>query len=235
MPVPSIIHQTWKNYNVPDHWKNYVDKVKALHPNWQYMLWTDDDNNAFVKEEFPQFYPVFQAFEKNIMRADVIRYLIMYKIGGLYLDLDYEMLTPFQYSDKDLVLPLSREFVLGDKRDLLGNCIFASAPGHIFWKNVIDNLKKMPPRVNNYMDVLGATGPAFLTRIFNEGKYSDACLPHRMVFHPPNPSNHYEYIEILQNGVSQGIHHASGSWKEKTFFSRTKNFLKKVAGISEFE
>ncbi|MGZ8557585.1 MAG: glycosyltransferase family 32 protein [Chitinophagaceae bacterium] len=233
MPVPPIIHQTWKNTDVPAHWKKYVDKVKALHPDWQYMLWTDDDNNAFVKDEFPEFYPVFQAFEKNIMRADVIRYLIMYKIGGLYLDMDYEMLKPFQYADKNLVLPYSRQIALGNKWDLLGNCVFASAPNHIFWKKVIEDLQNNPPPADKYIDVENATGPFFLTRIFFEGKYPDAFLPDRLIFHPPTPRNDIEYIKIIQNRVSEGIHHVTGTWREKTILSRTKNLLKRVIGTGE--
>jgi mannosyltransferase OCH1-like enzyme len=235
MPIPLIIHQTWKNKNVPVQWQKYVDKVKELHPGWQYKLWTDDDNNAFVKNDFPEFYPLFEAFPKNIMRADVIRYLIMYKIGGLYLDLDYEMLKPFQYADKDLVLPYSRKISLGDKWDLLGNCIFASAPNQIFWKKMIDDLQKNPPRVNDYMEVLKATGPFFLTRVFDEVNYSHAFLPHRLIFHPPTPRSKNQYNKILQNGISEGIHHVSRTWVEKTISSRIKNLLKRVTGKVEYE
>lgn len=234
MPIPRIIHQTWKSKDVPVQMQKYVDRVKELHPGWQYKLWTDDDNDAFVKKEFPEFYPVFEGFSKNIMRADVIRYLIMYKIGGLYLDLDYEMLKPFQYTDKELVLPFSRKIALGDKRDLLGNCIFASAPHHIFWKNMIDDLQKNPPLVKHYMEVLGATGPFFLTRIFEEGSYSDAFLPDRILFHPPTPGNRRNYINIIQNGISEGIHHVSGTWLEKTLFSRTKNLLYRLVGRLDY-
>jgi len=45
------------------------------------------------------------------MRADVIRYLITYRIGGLYLDLDYEMLQPFRHTDKELMLPGKQEYL----------------------------------------------------------------------------------------------------------------------------
>ena len=54
------------------------------------------------------------------MRADVIRYLIMYKIGGVYLDLDYEVLKPFEFGDHKLILPLNRiasEVVLLDIKE----------------------------------------------------------------------------------------------------------------------
>ncbi len=80
--IPKIIHQTWKNREVPRKWRPLVDRVQALNPDWEYRLWTDVDNDAFVKEEFPGFYPVFRDLSHNIMRADVIRYLLLYRIGG---------------------------------------------------------------------------------------------------------------------------------------------------------
>jgi mannosyltransferase OCH1-like enzyme len=227
MPIPRIIHQTWKNEEIPAKWLKYQNKVKELHPGWQYCLWTDDNNNEFVKKEFPRFYAVYKAFPKNIMRADIIRYLIMYKIGGLYLDLDYEMLKPFQYTGKELVLPVSRNISFGDNRDLLGNCIFASTPGHIFWKNLIEDLQNNPPQVDNYLEVLHTTGPEFLSRIFYAGSYDDAFLPERLMFHPP-VKNKNQYKKIIHNGISEGIHHANGTWREKTIMSRMKNGVKKI-------
>ena len=78
--IPKIIHQTWKTKDVPKKWLSYVNKIQKLNPDWKYVLWTDDDNDAFVKKEFPGFYKIFNGFSRGIMRADVIRYLIMYKI-----------------------------------------------------------------------------------------------------------------------------------------------------------
>ncbi|MBC8046792.1 MAG: hypothetical protein H7Y00_08355 [Fimbriimonadaceae bacterium] len=228
MPIPKIIHQTWKNKEVPVQWLEYQSKVKSLHSDWEYKLWTDTDNETFVKKEFPDFYPVYMSLPKNIMRADVIRYLIMYKIGGLYLDLDYEMLKPFQYADKELVLPVSRSISFGDKMNLLGNCIFGSAPNHIFWKTMIDELQNTPPQINNYLEVLHTTGPDFLTRIFYTAKYEDAFLPERLIFHPPTPKNKNQYKKIIHNGISEGIHHVSGTWREKTILSRMKTGVKKL-------
>lgn len=231
MPIPRIIHQTWKTKEIPAEWLEYQNKVKSLHPGWEYRLWADEDNDEFVKKEFPQFYPVYKAFPKNIMRADVIRYLIMYKIGGLYLDLDYEMLKPFQYADKELVLPVSRDISSRYKKRLLGNCFFASAPGHVFWKHVIDDLQNKPPHVDNYLEVLYTTGPEFLSRVFYEGSYDDAILPERLIFHPSSPRNQRQYNKIIQNGISEGIHHASGSWREKTIMTRMTTGFKKIFHI----
>jgi len=104
--IPKLIHQTWKTDLIPKQWVSLVNKVKELNPDWSYKLWTDKENDEFVRKEFPEFYGIFSLFPRSIMKADVIRYLLMFRFGGVYLDLDYEVLKPFNFGDKLVVLPL---------------------------------------------------------------------------------------------------------------------------------
>ncbi|RKD91694.1 glycosyltransferase family 32 protein [Mangrovibacterium diazotrophicum] len=107
--IPKIIHQTWKDEQIPGEWIPYVDKVKRLNSGWTYKLWTDEAMQKFVEDEFPDFLERYLGFSRNVMRADAFRYLIMYKIGGVYLDLDYEVLKPFDFKDYRVVLPHNRQ------------------------------------------------------------------------------------------------------------------------------
>lgn len=225
--IPKIIHQTWKTDLVPKKWQSFVKTVQELNPDWEYRLWSDEDNDKFVEEEFPEFVDTFRGFSRNIMRADVIRYLIMYKVGGVYLDLDYEMLKPFDFGDHEVVLPLNRAVKHGDPKDELGNCIFASIPGHKFWKDVIDDLQNNPPIVDDYTQIVESTGPRLLTRIYYNNTYEGIFLPDRLVYHPGSPSNSKDVELIKNNGVSLGIHHPWGSWKERWTMTYFKKKLKK--------
>lgn len=132
----------------------------------------------------------------------MIRYMIMYQEGGIYLDLDYEMLKSFDLLNHGLVLPYNRNKNFGDAYDAIGNCIFGSAPGHPYWKYVIDDFKKHldyedffkslsgKPYINRHTTLEEAiTGPGLLTRIFYlyQDKLTDYILPGREVFHPLNP------------------------------------------------
>ena len=84
MGISRIIHQTWKNDIVPDKWKAYQEKVQELHPDWEYRLWTDEHNDAFIKQHYPDLFPLYQDYPKPVMKADVIRYAIMDQMGGLW-------------------------------------------------------------------------------------------------------------------------------------------------------
>ncbi len=226
--IPEIIHQTWKTELIPKQWRGFVDKVKLLNPGWEYRLWTDMDNEEFVKKNYPDLFDVFKGFSRNIMRADVIRYLIMDKIGGVYLDLDYEVIKPFEFEDQIVVLPLNRSIQFGDEKDELGNCIFASVPGHKFWRDVINELIDNPPTVTNYSQIFDATGPLFLTRMYNKYNYPDISTPDRIIFHPPTPKRKKDIPGIKANGVSVGIHHPWGSWKERFTLTHIKLKYKSI-------
>lgn len=223
--IPKIIHQTWKSNKIPWKWKSFVEKVKLMNPDWKYKLWTDDENNTFVYNEFPHFYKTFVGLPQNIMRADVIRYLILSKIGGVYLDLDYEVLQPFEFKKFSLVLPMNRSKKSGDEFDSLGNCIMASAPGHQFWIDVIKDIQENPPNTANYTAVVKATGPLFLSRIYYAGNYSDCWTPERILYHPDTPKNGQDYKNILNSNSSLGIHHGWGSWKDRFSFVYLKRKL----------
>jgi len=225
--IPQIIHQTWKTHDIPKKWLPFANQVKDLNPDWEYKLWTDVDNDDFVKSEYPDFYENFKGFSRGIMRADVIRYLIMYKLGGVYLDLDYEMLQPFDFGSHSIVLPKNRSIAYGDKQDTLGNCIFASEPRHQFWADVISDLKDNPPIVTDYSQIIDATGPGLLTRIYNDHDYKDIYTPDRLIYHPPSPNNRRDIKKIKDNGVSLGIHHPWGSWKERWTLTYLMNKFKK--------
>ena len=46
--IPRIIHQSWKVEQVPDRWLAFQQSWREHHPDYEYRLWTDDANRAFV-------------------------------------------------------------------------------------------------------------------------------------------------------------------------------------------
>jgi mannosyltransferase OCH1-like enzyme len=218
--IPQLIHQTWETERIPKKWNPFVEKVKMLNPGWSYKLWSDQENDEFVKREFPDFYQVFNEFPRKIMKADTIRYLIMYKLGGVYLDLDYEVLKPFDFKLWNIVLPLEENINDGDSIKWIGNCFLASVPGHEFWRDVINDLQTNPPVVTDHSQVIKATGPMLLTRIYNSNNYHDIYTPERIVYVPQLDKKKKDLEKIKNNGVTLGIHHGWGTWRKSTWKER---------------
>ncbi|SPQ96698.1 unnamed protein product (mitochondrion) [Plasmodiophora brassicae] len=115
--IPQIIHQSWRDVHVPARIfgrKDYTDLVPWIqswtknHPAWRYVFWTDKDNYEMVETAMPEYLWVYKRLS-GIMRADFVRYVIMYKIGGVYADLDFESVRPLPDSVTSLDAFLSSE------------------------------------------------------------------------------------------------------------------------------
>ena len=52
------------------------------------QLWTDAGSLEFIKKEYPWFEETFKGYKHPIQRADAIRYFVLAKYGGIYIDLD---------------------------------------------------------------------------------------------------------------------------------------------------
>lgn len=222
--IPRLIHQTAKTRDLPPEVAPYQRTLVALHPGWTYKLWTDEDNLAFVKAEYPDFVGVFTALPRNIMRADVIRYLLMDRLGGMYMDTDYEMLRPFDMTEREIVLPWESDGEGEGPKDKICNSFFASRAGHPFWKMMIDDLRANPPLAPD-ADVESSTGPGFITRVFHKARKQGMELyaPARPLFNPPTPRNQRQHRAIVDAGVAYGIHHCAGTWRTYTLAQRVRS------------
>ena len=93
-PAPAIPEKLW--YKLGPNGLNselhgYVDTCLSRNPTFQYEFMTDLSGDAFVKEHFasrPDILENFLALRIPIVKADILRYLILYEHGGIWNDLD---------------------------------------------------------------------------------------------------------------------------------------------------
>jgi mannosyltransferase OCH1-like enzyme len=215
--IPPIIHQVWKTETIPPHWRGAVASVRRYHPGWQYELWSDERAAEHVRRHHPDLYPIFMGFERPIMRADVIRYVLMHDLGGLYCDLDYEFIRPFDYRRAPLVLSLERDVDFGDSFNQVANYVFASAPGHPLWRAILDDLIANPPDLKRQPGIVKATGPQLVTRIFyaDPERYAPFLLTPRPALSPHRMRSPHERAMLLNSGQTFGFHHGWGNWKQR--------------------
>ena len=164
--IPKIIHQTWKTTDIPNEWKDAVYACKTLHSDFNYILWTDETMDSFVKNEYPHFYKTYTSYRHVIQRCDAFRYLVLYTYGGIYLDMDISC-------KKNLSDLLQYDIVLSKSSNVnsFTNAFFMAVPQHPFLKYCIDQL---PSHMHQYqyfgkhMHVMYSTGPLFLTNRVSE-------------------------------------------------------------------
>jgi UDP:flavonoid glycosyltransferase YjiC (YdhE family) len=169
--IPHIIHHTWKDEQIPDHFRAWYDSWHIYHPDWQFRLWTDDDCRDLIVDHYAWFLPIYDAYTDQIKRVDAARYFILHHYGGVYVDLDYEALRPLEPLLEGSSLVLTNEPPVhlqrqGQKRflnQMISNAFMASVPGHAFWEHVFELLAAW----RDAPGPLDATGPFLLSRAFD--------------------------------------------------------------------
>ena len=189
--LTKIIHQSWKDKNIPYHIykKHWVDSWQQKNPDWEYRLWTDEDNLNLVKNDYPQYLDLYNSYEKGVDKADIARFFYMHKYGGIYVDLDFRCLKPLDklFDGEIMVLGKQKMKQTGEEIDenVIPNAFKYSAPGQQFWLDCIDLLpeyKYDKHGVHTSPEI--ATGPIFLLRCLQRLKPDNIKLLDPEIFYP---------------------------------------------------
>jgi len=92
--IPRIIWQTMKSNLVPPLMKEYADSWINLNPEYEYRFLDDEDIVEFINRYFPVYLEAYQSIKYGASKADLWRYLMVYKYGGVYSDLDCKCNLP---------------------------------------------------------------------------------------------------------------------------------------------
>lgn len=175
--IPKIIHQVWSGIEepLPKAAQLLGDTWKHDYPEWEYRVWDNRMMNDFVQEHYPQYWTAYQQFPYNIQRWDAIRYLILDKIGGMYVDFDYESLSSIEPLIEGKTCCFSEEpathgggFEL-QMEHYFNNGMMLSIPNHHFMKKVINSVFKNSNdnyNIHSYDYVLRTTGPWMLMKLY---------------------------------------------------------------------
>lgn len=171
--IPKKIHQIWLGGTPPDYLWQFQKTWQRLHPDWEYKLWRDED----VKNMTIHNQELFDAAINYGQKADILRYHILYEIGGLYVDCDFRCLQKFDilHHCYDFYSGLSN---CGDVE--IANGLIGVRPHHPILKHCIDTLAQSKDLLKgiskddpNYMKkafgaVISQTGPGFFSKCFIE-------------------------------------------------------------------
>ena len=202
--IPKKIHQIWLGGKLPEQYKKYTETWKKFHPDWEYKLWTDRDvDSIFITKR-----DVFNQASSQGMRSDILRYEILRKIGGLYVDTDFECLKPFD----DL---LNLDFFTGigyDTQLQLYIGLIACPANHPIMNDCV-HVASFYSGVKGSV-IVDVTGANHFTKCFLKNP-SGVAFP--MDFFYPFPNNMRDkddpYKYITEN--SYAIHHWAVSWIKK--------------------
>ena len=226
--IPKIIHQIWegRDGSIPgDLLLRMAETWKEENPSWEYRFWNYKTIDQFLLEYFPGFIDKYFSFRYDVQRWDAIRYLILFKLGGVYADLDYECLEPLDWlsGSKNCCLGLDppEHSSIFNKSYIISNAFMAVKPRHPFFQCIIKEIS------NNYSDaqdkfnyVLETTGPYMLSKLYESYQNKDQIwlIPSELT----SPLSKNEVAIIIQGKATDSIaekiekayavHYFFGSW-----------------------
>lgn len=95
--IAKYVHQTYHRKELPQDIANNIAHIQALNPDYDYKLWDDADIEAFISSEYGE--AILAIYKKikpcyGAARADLFRYLLIYRLGGVYIDIKSSLDKP---------------------------------------------------------------------------------------------------------------------------------------------
>jgi len=156
--IPRTIHLIWVGPDKgPEFLRANVEGWARLMPSWNIRIWTNGDINT---NEFPEkIVELINSASKGAQKADIMRYFIMEKYGGVYMDVDVvpnkSLDSLIKFKDASVILchdlPLTWEYIS------IG--FFAAVPNHPIFKKACEMCYKA---ILNTEDIHMKTGPFLL-------------------------------------------------------------------------
>ena len=218
LKIPKIIHQIWLGSPLPEAFKRYMTSWVECHlgRDWRYKVWTDDDVEK-IELDNQEFY---DATDNYGVKSDILKWEIIYRYGGVYVDTDFECLQPldvfhYTYDFYTGLQPLDSFFVQ------LGAALFGARQGHPILKHCIETIKddwheKGAPK---------KTGPVHFTKSFYQTAGKDGNIDIAFPASYFYPLGSRDTIIDRQQWIKMGafaVHWWAKSWMPKNY--RPQNF-----------
>lgn len=180
-PITKVIHQIWLGpFDPPVKWINSWKDGFCKKYNWDYILWDEksiDKLGLINKKEYEESISYQQ-------KSDIVRYEIMYKFGGCYIDCDMiwlghnlEKYIPFNTNNFIGVQEFPSKSINIIGSPYLSNGFFACSPNHKILKRCINEIPKRVkmPTIHTFIK----TGPTLLNSSIKE---IICIIPYNLIF-----------------------------------------------------
>lgn len=199
--IPKIFHRIWLGYScMPNEFVQFGASWMKHHPGWDLMNWYN-----FAPELLASFQnaSLLPRCRNHAQAADVLRYELLWRYGGVYLDTDFEC----QKNIEPLLADAT--FVgAGEKPDMLSAGFIAAEPQHPLIGACRDLIATQidSPRLQAH-----TTGPGMITAVWQRFKGQPGIVAYGPEFFYP-----YKWTEKHRRHESfpdaYAVHHWAGSW-----------------------
>jgi mannosyltransferase OCH1-like enzyme len=172
--IPKVIYQTWKNKNLDPRVRTVIDNIQKLNPDYKMVLFDDEEIENWIKHNFDEIiFTTYKKIKVGAGKADFWRYLILYMNGGIYLDIDSNIVKPLDQliNENDMAI-ITREKNSGTDY-FVQWCLMFSPKHPILLRAINLCIYNIHNKTTTYL--VNLTGPAVFTDAVNyvlKKKYS---------------------------------------------------------------
>ncbi len=167
--IPKIIHQIWVG-PLPAP-RRMMNTWKRKHRDYQYMFWDEKKLNQTTL--LHKMMPKINEIEEICGKVDIIRLVLLYEFGGIYLDADSICLEkiPDEFLNNKCFVTFENEKI---RQGLLSNGNMGFIPKHPIIKEMLDHILKNPISIRETkVQAWQNTGPLLLTNTIVKMKPKD--------------------------------------------------------------
>ena len=177
--IPLHIYQTYKNVPLTGVIAEAHELLKKQNPEFTFHLYDDDMCREFIKQNYDD--DVLYAYDNLIpgaYKADLWRYCILYKNGGIYADIKFVLspnakiklidLTDKEYYVRDVFVPDNGRKMTKYEGEYIYQALLISSPGNEIYLKCIEEIVRQVKEKDISQGLLGITGPALFGRIMHE-------------------------------------------------------------------
>ena len=160
--IPKIIHQIWLGSDIPKQMLENASSWIEHNPGWKYNIWTRPLDDMVNQDLYDSAHSYVHGHSVWQMRADLMRYEILYRYGGFYADMDTVCLRPI-----DEALEGRTEWAVAEDVNWVANTLLAAQPQHPIMETLIESLHA---HAQNFEDAAATvvSGPQYMTPIWND-------------------------------------------------------------------
>jgi mannosyltransferase OCH1-like enzyme len=187
--IPSIVHIIWYGVDAPSPLHHPNEKYRRGYESivknsmCEIKLWTKS-NCEYLVQQYPQYESMYRT-ANNIMKYDIMRYLIVYHCGGTYLD-------------ADIVLKTSLENITANECFFIENIVPLSRNNPGYYEPIRKGVLEHPIRIANYAFSSKPKNPIFLEFL---------AEVRRRMFTQPVPKCDYDVLYLTGPDVVTSVIH----------------------------
>jgi mannosyltransferase OCH1-like enzyme len=196
--IPKVFHQIWLGRSMPEPFISWSASWLKHNPEWKKKIWTEVNIPTSVQH-------LISRCKTYSQMSNVIRYAIIAKEGGVYIDTDFECLRPIESLIGNFEAFAGYQLDEPNLGHSINCAFFGASPNHPFVLNLLNGLDRLS--LEKAEIELGA-GPNYFTRIAKH--HPEVHILPRRLLYPYLWNELHRRDEDFSDAFA--VHHWAGMW-----------------------